>query len=166
MKSVFIIRHAKSSWDEPDLPDVVRPLSNRGKKASKIIGQYLAKLHEKPDLMISSPASRAYHTATNVAQILGYRLKSIAVQPEIYFEGEQGVLNVLRNLEDKYENIFIFGHEPTCSDITETLCGQVISKFATASIAKIDLNIDKWKDIYQSKGKLNFFISPRQIKDH
>ncbi len=165
MKSVFIIRHAKSSWDDPELPDVIRPLNDRGKKASQTIGKYLAKLHEKPDIIISSPATRAYHTAVTVAQILGYRMKSITINPVIYFEGEQGVLNILRALEDRYENVFIFGHEPTCSDLIYNLCGESLTKFPTASIFKIDIDLETWKDIYEAKGKKAFFISPKQINE-
>lgn len=164
MKSIIIIRHAKSSWDDPELPDVIRPLNKRGVQAANTIGKYLAKLHEKPDLIISSPATRAYHTAVSVAQILGYRLKHIAVIPTVYFEGEQGILNLLREQDDINDNIFIFGHEPTCSDLIHTLTGELIPKFATAAMCKIDLDIDKWKDIYKASGKIGFCISPKQIK--
>ena len=164
MKSITIIRHAKSSWDDPELPDVVRPLNKRGVQAASSIGKYLAKLHEKPDLIISSPATRAYHTAVSVAQILGYRLKNIAVVPSVYFEGEQGVLNLLREQDDIYDNIFIFGHEPTCSDVVHTLAEEMIPKFSTAGMFKIDLDIDNWKDIYKASGKKVFFVTPKQLK--
>lgn len=165
MKSITIIRHAKSSWDNPELPDVIRPLNKRGMDAAGQVGRYLAKMHEKPDLIISSPATRTYHTAVCIAQILGYRLKSIAVEPAIYFEGEQGVLNLLRAQDNLNDNIFIFGHEPTCSDLIHTLTGEMISKFATASVCKIALDIEDWKDIYQSKNKKVFLIAPKQAKD-
>ena len=165
MKSVYIIRHAKSSWEEPDLPDVVRPLNKRGLDAAATIGKYLARLHAKPDLIISSPATRAYHTAVVVAQTLGYRLKQISVQPAVYFEGEQGVLNLLREQEDVYDEIFIFGHEPTCSDIVHTLCHDIIPKFSTAGMCKINLDIDSWKDIYSARGKKEFFVAPKMIKE-
>ena len=164
MKSVYIIRHAKSSWDDPEIPDVVRPLNSRGKKASQTMGKYLAKLHEKPDLIISSPASRAYHTAVNVARILGYRLKNIGVEPAVYYEGEQGVMNMLRRQDGKYDSIFVFGHEPTCSDLIETLCGEYITKFPTASICRIDLDIDDWSEIYNSSGKKVFFVTPKEAE--
>jgi len=163
MKSIYIIRHAKSSWEDPEIPDVVRPLNNRGKRASNAIGKYLAKLHEKPDLIISSPATRAYHTAVNVARILGHRLKSIQVEPAVYYEGEQGVLNMLRRQENKYDSIFVFGHEPTCSDLVETFTGESLLKFPTASVYKIDLDIDDWGNIYKAAGKKVFYIFPKAI---
>jgi phosphohistidine phosphatase len=165
MKTITIIRHAKSSWDYPELPDVIRPLNKRGIDAAGQVGRYLAKLHEKPDLIISSPATRAYHTAVCVAQILGYRLKNIHVEPTVYFEGEQGILNLLREQNNLNEHIFIFGHEPTCSDLINTLTGESISKFATASVCKIALDIKDWKDIYQASSKKVFLIGPKQVKD-
>lgn len=165
MKSVCIIRHAKSSWEEPDLPDVVRPLNKRGKKASQQLGKYLAQLHEKPDLIISSPATRAYHTAVNVAQILGYRLKNISINPVIYFEGEQGIINMLRGLDDKYDTVFIFGHEPTLSDVIHSLCDESVPKFPTAAVFKINLDLTSWKDIYEARGKKALFTVPKQIRE-
>jgi phosphohistidine phosphatase len=165
MKSICIIRHAKSSWDDTELPDVVRPLNPRGKKDARTMGQYLAKLHEKPDLIISSPATRAYHTAIAVAQVQGYRLKHIQIEPAIYYDGEQGVLNLLRNLDDKYESVFLFGHEPTCSDTIQTLTGAGDGKFATGSICKITMDVSQWKDIYDAKGKQVYLVSPKQIKE-
>lgn len=165
MKYLYIIRHAKSSWEEADLPDVVRPLNERGKKAAVKIGNYLAQHHEKPDLILSSPATRAFHTAVTVSQILGYRLKHIDVRPEIYFEGEPGVLNVLRELDDKYEQVFVFGHEPTCSDLIYSLANEMVYKFPTASVFKIKLDIDNWADLFEAKGKKAFFISPKTLKD-
>lgn len=165
MKSVCIIRHAKSSWEDQDLPDVIRPLNKRGKKTSGLVGRYLAQLHEKPDLIISSPATRAYHTAVNIAQILGYRMKNIVIDPIIYFEGEQGIINMLRRLDDKYDHIFIIGHEPTLSDVIETLSGETVSKFPTTAVFKINLDMTSWKDIYESKGKKVFFTIPKQIRE-
>ncbi len=165
MKTITIIRHAKSSWDYPELPDVIRPLNKRGIDAAVQVGRHLAKLHEKPDLIISSPATRAYHTAVCVAQILGYRLKNISVEPTVYFEGEQGIMNLLREQSDLNDHVFVFGHEPTCSDLIYTLTSERIGKFATASVCKIELDIDDWKDIYQASSKKVFLIGPKQIKD-
>ncbi len=163
MKTVYIIRHAKSSWEDAELPDVVRPLNPRGKKASNAMGHYLAKLHDKPDLIVSSPATRAYHTAVNMSRVLGYRQRNIIVQPAIYFEGEQGVFNTIRHMEDAYESVFIIGHEPTCSEVIYSLCGEMVVKFSTGAVFKMQLNIDKWKDIYEAKGKKIYFITPKEL---
>jgi phosphohistidine phosphatase len=129
------------------------------------MGKHLASLHERPDLIISSPATRAYHTALNIADILGYRAKDIAVDPAIYYSGEPGVLNALRKVDDKHRSVFIFGHEPTCSEVIYHLCGQMTRKFATCSVFKIELDLKHWTEIGQKQGKKVFFISPKEIKD-
>lgn len=166
MKYLAIIRHAKSSWEDSELPDVIRPLNERGKTASQLVGKQLALLHEKPDLIISSPATRAYHTALNIARLIGYRLKSIDVRPTVYYEGEQGVLNMLRKLDNRYQSVFVVGHEPTCSEIISTLTPARFTKFPTGSVYKMALDIDDWEDIYEAKGKKMYFITPKDIKTH
>jgi phosphohistidine phosphatase len=165
MKIVYIVRHAKSSWDDPGLPDVVRPLNQRGKKASVKMGKYLAKLGDMPDIIVSSPATRAYHTALNIARQLGYRSTNIRVESSIYYEGEFGVMETIRQLSDAFQSACIVGHEPTCSDVIYSLCGELPGKFATASIFKIELDISSWGDLPGVQGKKIYFISPKSIND-
>lgn len=164
MKSIYVIRHGKSSWDDLEIPDVVRPLSSRGKSASTAVGKQLAQMHEKPDLIISSPAARAYHTAVNIARIIGYRLKSIRVEPALYYEGEQGIIQVLRGLGDSVESVFLVGHEPNCSDLVRTLTGQSLPKFPTAAVFKIALDTSDWPSLYEARGSKEFFITPADLE--
>lgn len=146
------------------MPDVTRPLNDRGKKAAAQIGHYLAKKHEKPDLIVSSPAARAYHTAVVVARLLGYRSRHIQVEPPVYYDGEQGVMNTLRKIDARYHDVFVFGHEPTCSDLIEAFTGEHLLKFPTCSVCRIELDIDQWSDIYDARGKKTYLISPKKLK--
>lgn len=163
MKTIFIARHAKSSWDDSSLPDVVRPLNPRGKKACKAMGSHLFKLRELPDLIISSPATRAYHTALELASGMGYRARNIEVDPAIYYDGEHGVTEALRCMDDEHDSVCIVGHEPICSDVIYRLCGEMTGKFATGSVYKISMDIDSWQAIEDGRGRKVYFISPKQL---
>ena len=66
-------------------------------------------------------------------------------------------------MEDAYESVFIVGHEPTCSEAAYSLCGEMVAKFSTGAVFKIQLNIDKWKNIYEAKGKKIYFITPKEL---
>ena len=163
-KRVFIMRHAKSSWVESDLPDVVRPLNPRGKRASNLMGDHLAKLHLQPDLVISSPATRAFHTAINISQKIGYRIKQIDVRPAIYFEGDSAYINAIKTLDESVESVFLFGHEPDCSEVCEYLSGEDIVKFPTGACFGMELEIHSWQDITALSGKKEFFLLPRELE--
>ncbi len=164
MRSLLIMRHAKSSWDYPELPDIVRPLNNRGKEASKKMGHYLAQLKYKPDLIVSSPATRAYHTSISVAQILGYRIKNIVLDRRLYFEGVEGMMATIKECNNSYEHVAIFSHEPTCSSFCEMMSNSSIAKFPTGAAFMMRFETSNWNNIPKLVGERIFFSLPRHIK--
>ena len=85
------------------------------------------------------------------------------MEAAIYYDGEQGVMNLIRHLDKDVDSVFIVGHEPTCSDLIDTLCSDRIMKFPTGSVYRIDLDIKKWSDIYSANGKKIFFITPKEL---
>src|SRR5437899_11500650 len=105
MKTLFLVRHAKSSWDDTALPDKDRPLNDRGKRDAPKMGERLAKRGVTPDLILSSPAKRALETAQIIAKKLDYKLADIVVDERLYATGADDLLDVIRKLGAKPKSV-------------------------------------------------------------
>jgi phosphohistidine phosphatase len=134
MKTLFLIRHAKSSWDDPALPDKDRPLGDRGRRDAPKMGKRLAKRDVKPDLILSSPARRALKTAEIIAKKLDYKLKDIVVDDRLYASAVHDLLNVIHKLGDKLERVILFGHNPELTELAHRLSSE-ITHMPTCAVA-------------------------------
>jgi len=161
MKYLTIIRHAKSSWEHPDLDDFVRPLNDRGQTAIPLIGNYLQQQQIYPDLIISSPATRAIETAKGMAHFLQYDPKKIQVEPLIYFGTSASIISILQQIETTNNDVFLIGHEPKLSYLIFQLAKCSLNRFPTCSAYRIAFDIKKWKEL--KNGKQEIFITPRQL---
>lgn len=161
MKTLYLIRHAKSSWEDPDLRDIERPLKGRGRKDALIMGARLRQLKIKPDLIISSPANRAYSTAKIIAEEVGYDATKIQLDEHLYFSGQESIMQVLRDSRDKHDHIFIFGHNPDFTAVANAFSDEYISNVPTAGLVVVEFNTDKWSECTQKNGKLKFFEFPK-----
>jgi phosphohistidine phosphatase len=150
MKTLFLIRHAKSSWDETALPDKDRPLGDRGRRDAPKVGKRLAKRDVKPDLILSSPATRALTTAEIIAKKLNYKRKDIVVDDRLYAAAVHGLLNVIHGLGDKLERVILFGHNPELAELAHGLSGEIIH-MPTCAVAEFTFNAKSWSKI----GKAN-----------
>src|SRR5690242_21738198 len=117
MKTLFLIRHAKSSWDDTALPDKDRPLNDRGKRDAPKMGKRLAKRDVKPDLILSSPAKRALTTAKIIAKKLEYKFTDIVVNDRLYAGAAHDLLNVIHRLGDRPKRVILFGHNPELTEL-------------------------------------------------
>src|SRR5260370_37803153 len=150
MKTLFLIRHAKSSWDDPALSDKDRPLSDRGRRDAPKMGKRLAKRDVKPDLILSSPARRALTTAEIVAKKLDYKRKDIVVDDRLYAAAVHGLLNVIHGLGDKLERVILFGHNPELTELAHRLSGE-ITHMPTCAVAEFTFTTRSWSDIGKAK---------------
>src|SRR5450631_3680242 len=112
MKTLILVRHAKSSWEDAALPDKERPLNERGKRDAPDMGKRLAKRDVKPELILSSPARRAFATAKIIAKSLGYKLKNIVVDDRLYPGAADEILNSIHRLDKQLDRVMIVGHNP------------------------------------------------------
>src|SRR5262245_33050308 len=135
MKTLLLIRHAKSSWDDTALPDKDRPLSDRGRRDAPKMGERLAKRDVKPDLILSSPAMRALQTAEIFAKKLDYRRKDIVVDDQLYAVGADGLLDVIHNLGGKLDRVILFGHNPALTELAHRLSTK-ITHMPTCAVAE------------------------------
>lgn len=161
MKFLTLIRHAKSSWNFPELEDIDRPLNERGKQSIPLIANFLKAQHIHPDLIISSPAVRAQKTAKGIGKIIGYDLKKLHTEAVIYFGTSQAVLGMLQELDDNRDDVFLFGHEPILSALIYRLTEKQLEKFPTCGVCRMAFAVAHWKDL--QKGTCELLIFPKQL---
>jgi phosphohistidine phosphatase len=150
MKTLFLIRHAKSSWDVTAVPDKDRPLDNRGKRDAPKMGKRLARRDVKPDLILSSPARRALTTAEIIAKKLDYKLKDIVVDDRLYAGDADDLLNVVHKLGDKLERVMLFGHNPELTELAHHLSSD-ITHMPTCAVAEFAFDAKSWSKIGKAK---------------
>ncbi len=161
MKKLFLIRHAKSSWDDISLNDFDRPLNERGKKNAPMMGEVLASKKILPDLIISSPAKRASKTAQIIAEKLGYKSKHIIYAREIYEANVKILLALVTSIDKKYDCVMLFGHNPALTDFLNYLTDTNIINIPTCGIAQINFHTHDWREISKDTGELVYFDVPK-----
>ncbi|SRR5579883_1549792 len=161
MKNLILLRHAKSSWDEPALSDFDRPLNNRGKKAAPIIGKLMKERQLKPDLILCSPSKRTKQTAKLVLDSAKLDL-DVTFDKGIYEASTSKLLNILKSQEATAESILMIGHNPGLEDLLTELTG-CHEHFPTAALANIVLDIENWKGIKYGAGELKWIVRPKEI---
>ncbi|HXT62512.1 MAG TPA: histidine phosphatase family protein [Pyrinomonadaceae bacterium] len=162
MKTLLLLRHGKSSWDDPGMEDFDRPLNERGVQDAKLSGKYARAQKLKPDLVLSSPATRAKSTTELFMAAAGLK-NPPAYDERIYEASARRLMQVLSEFDDDYESVLLVGHNPGFEDLCERLTG-VAKKVPTASLTCIDLKIDKWAAPKGGKGKLKWRITPKKLK--
>ena len=145
MKTLLLLRHAKSSWKHPALADHDRPLNKRGKRTAPRVSALLQDEDLIPDLMLCSSAVRAYTTALLVAKACGYageikRIRKLYLaEPETYVE-------VLRQVAEKHARVLVVGHNPGLEALIEALTGEAMA-MPTAALAQVELSLKRWSDL-------------------
>jgi phosphohistidine phosphatase len=146
MKTLFLVRHAKSSRDDPSLPDRDRPLDARGKQDAPKMGKRLAKRDVKLDLVLSSPALRALTTAHLIAEEVGYKRKDIVVDNRLYVSSADDLLAVIRALDKKLSCVMLFGHNPEFTDLAHRLSSEIID-MPTCAVVEFNFDTKAWSDV-------------------
>ncbi|HEV7698856.1 MAG TPA: histidine phosphatase family protein [Pyrinomonadaceae bacterium] len=159
MKTLFILRHAKSSWADKDLTDFDRPLNDRGKAAAPFMGRLLREKGLAPDVIFSSQAVRAKKTA-KLFKDAGQFDADIIFDERIYEASTTTLLNVASDATDDHHSVMLVGHNPGMEGLVRILTGHA-EPMPTAAIAVIDLDIQRWTDIASGVGKLRAIFRPR-----
>jgi phosphohistidine phosphatase len=146
MKTLFLVRHAKSSKDDPALPDRERPLNERGLRDAPKMGERLAKRDVDPDLILSSPAVRALTTAQLIADKLDYKSKNIVVDDRIYAASAKTLLEIIRRLDDKLKCVMLCGHNPEMSDLAHQFASE-ITDMPTCAVAELAFDVKAWAEV-------------------
>jgi phosphohistidine phosphatase len=171
MKTLTLLRHAKSGWNDPVARDFDRPLNAKGRRAALRIGAYLRDQHLSFDHVVASPAARVVETLEQVAEGSGTAINP-AWDKRIYLASAMSLLDVLQESDDAYDSILLVGHNPGLEDLVLLLVPddmggdareQVEEKFPTASIAQISFPVDHWEDIRSNSGAIARFVRPRDL---
>lgn len=162
MKQLVLVRHAKSSWDNPDWTDKNRPINKRGMRDAPYIAEVVAGLIPKPDLIVSSTADRAATTARIFAQALGYDENLIEYDDNIYDKGARYIIKKISLLDNKYGKVFVFGHNPDMTSLYSYFLGDYMDNIPTTGAFGVEFKIENWKDIENETGKLLFFEYPKK----
>jgi len=165
MKTLILVRHAKSDWDNHELTDFERPLNKRGLKDAPHMGKLIANMKLKPELLISSPAVRALTTAKHFAKELSYPIEKIVHEKSIYEYGANGILRTIQKHGHSYSSIMVFGHNPDLTHLVNFLGSERIDNMPTCGVVCIDFDIDNWDELNQTQGKTRFFEFPKSHKE-
>ena len=173
MRTVLLLRHAKSSWDTMSLPDYDRPLAKRGQKAAPLMGAAIARLDLKPDLILCSGAARTRETLALALPALGTPEPEVIYDDAIYMATPTTIMALLRKPPggESHKRVMIVGHNPGLEELSELLVGGgnaqaqevMAEKFPTGALAVFTFDAPRWADIAHGDGKLTHFITPARL---
>lgn len=161
MKTLQIMRHAKSSWDNPNLADFDRPLNSRGLRDAPFMGNVIYKNDFIPDLIVSSPAKRAKQTAVLVKEIAEIK-PPIKFIDQIYEASPNTLLKIVAELSDKDDSVLLIGHNPGLEGFIKLLTGEY-HQLPTATLVKLNLSIEKWSEITPDCGTVEVVLRPKDL---
>lgn len=164
MKNLIVIRHAKSSWDNPELEDRERPLNKRGNEDSLLMANVLKQYNLHIDKIFCSTAQRVKSTIEIFARELGIENNRIEYIDELYNASRRDILNFLKKLEDNLSSVAIVGHNPGLTDLVHFLLYDFDHELPTCSVVNINLDIEKWSNLKSGLGTLVFFEYPKKHK--
>ncbi len=162
MKTLLLVRHAKSSWKDQSLPDQQRPLNKRGHASALDMGQRLSQRHIEIERIISSPALRALTTARYLADAIGFDQDEILVDSELYFSGVQSMLTLVQHCDAEINTLMLVGHNPDMTSFSNYLSGYHTSNMPTCAISTIEFDRE-WKNISRSSGTLLDYDYPKKM---
>jgi phosphohistidine phosphatase len=161
MKTLFLLRHAKSSWKDESLPDFERPLNRRGKQACETVGHYLKHELIVPDLILSSPAVRARETTERVSKAAKLNVE-IRFDQRIYEAGGLRLLEVVSQIENERKTVLLVGHNPGMEELLMLLTGSS-ENFSTAALARLEIKSSKWANAADRRARLAWLVTPRDL---
>jgi len=163
MKTLYLVRHAKSSWKMPNMDDMDRPLLEKGLKRTRLMIDFLIKRRATVDLIICSPAVRAYETAKLFAWALEMPEESIRQENGIYAADADRLSNQFFDLPVSVNSLMIVGHNPGMTDFANQFLQTKIEMLSTSGMVGLEFDTDKWEEILNCKAKRLFVISPKMF---
>jgi phosphohistidine phosphatase len=164
MRTLYLLRHAKSSWKDETLRDFDRPLKGRGRRAAEQMGEVLAEEKLKSPLVISSPAVRARETTELVLESAGLKIKP-RFEERIYEADVRTLLAVVQSIPDSSNTAIMVGHNPGFENLLSYLTGDN-RHMSTCALAKIEFDVASWSEVSEEEmGRLELFVTPKELED-
>ena len=162
MKTLTIVRHAKSSWDHPGLNDRERPLNKRGEHDAPLMGQRVLEHGIRPSLIISSPATRAWATARIIAAAISYPLEFLQREKALYHASVDTLLNVIVAQDTGFNSLMIVGHNPGLTDFANYLSPGLTNNLPTAGVVSVEFDRDDWDLFARPPTELLLYDYPKK----
>lgn len=170
MKTLYLLRHAKSSWDDPGLKDEERPLNERGFRAATVMGLYFAQCGFRPDVILCSSARRALETLDQIRPRLAGK-PALTIDKAIYRADSKALLELVRSLPEETGSVLVVGHNPALEEFAVSLAGggakdareRMEQKYPTCALAIFSLPKQPWGEIDWKKAELRSFTSPKEL---
>lgn len=163
MRSLYLLRHAKSSWKDESLADFERPLAMRGRKACGLIARFIKENDIKFDLMLSSTAVRARDTIDLISRNAALQ-GELRFDERIYEASVTRLLEIAEQIDSDRKAVLLVGHNPGFEELLHALT-RTTERFPTAALAKIKLKVSKWSDNYEGRAKLEWIVTPKQLEN-
>lgn len=162
MKTIYFVRHAKSSWEDTRLRDFQRPLNPRGLRDAPFMGKLLNAKGLPPDKIVSSPALRAKSTARFYANAFNYPESDIREDPIIYEAFPEDILRLIQGFSNDWAVVYLFGHNPTWTTLANSFAESFITNIPTCGTFRVDAEVDDWAAFTAQTGRLSEFYYPKQ----
>ena len=161
MKTLILVRHAKSDWNEPGLSDIERPLNERGKKDAPMMAKRLRKKGLKIDAFLSSPAKRAFRTARFFVEEFDVKKDNIQVEKVLYGALSGQFEQVIAALKNGDDTVALFSHNPGITEYANTLCNVHTDNIPTCGMFAVQANVEQWQDFTKAEKSFLFFDYPK-----
>ncbi len=158
MVDLYLVRHAKSSWADPGMAGIDRPLNKRGKRDAPVMGRRLKERGVRPDLIITSPAKRARRTTGEIGKAMGYE-GDVRIVESIYGGGASAIIQVAQSVDAAVASLMLVGHNPDMTDLANTLTDFSVDNLPTCAI--FSARFDSWPDVGPGAGQFEFFDYPK-----
>jgi len=165
-KYLFIVRHGKSDWSNPDLKDIDRPLKGRGIRDATKMGKHLKNRKISVDLILTSPATRAFHTATIFARKMNLPTTKIQIKEDLYFSGTEEILKIIKKTSNDINSLMIFGHNPDFTGLANYFVSDYIDNVPTSGIVGLEFETDDWQKTDKTNLKKYFFEYPKKLRNN
>ena len=163
MKTLTIVRHAKSSWKDASLADRDRPLNRRGERDAPAMGRRIAKAGIRPSLIVSSPAKRAWTTAKIIADEIGYPREFLQRENSLYMASLNDLLDVVVAQDEGFNSLMVVGHNPGLTDFVNFLSPKLTYNLPTAGVVSVNIDRDDWNLYERPETELAYYDYPKKV---
>lgn len=163
MKTLYLVRHGKSSWENMQYQDYERPLIDKGISRTRKIAGFLFDKKVSPDMIISSHAVRAFETAKLLAAKLNYPTEKIKIDENLYFLGQQAMENILLGLDDSLDEVMLVGHNPDMTNFVNLFVSKKIDYLPTTGVVCVSFDTTHWNEVFICPRKIPFVITPKTL---
>lgn len=165
MKRLFVMRHAKSSWKQPQLSDFERPLNGRGERDAPRMGAHIAERAPRIDRIVTSSAVRARATAELVAGALGSKAPPIEERASLYLASPKTLIEEIQGFDEDWSCVLLLGHNPGVTELVEKLAREAVGELPTAAVAELELALERWDELRPGVARLVGIAAPKLLEE-